>query len=70
MVDRLWLLEALAVPVARPDPNTLATGEGVIPDPHHRLSAELRPTTFARLVDHPPALARLGIDGVGVVLGH
>jgi hypothetical protein len=65
--DRLWLLEPLAVPVARPHPDPLPTVEPVVTHPHDGLGAIGR-STNAGLLDEAPAPAGLGEDGVGVVV--
>ena len=67
MVDPLCTLDALSVPLARPDPNLLATAQPVIADPFNGLGAEVG-SAHAGLLDHPPAPAGLGEYGIRVVI--
>jgi hypothetical protein len=67
MPHRLGLLEPLAVPVARPHPDLLATVEPVVPHPHDGLIAVVG-GLYAGFVDHAPASPGLGDHGVGVVI--
>ena len=61
MAHRLWVLDPLSVPLARPHPDLLTTDELVVADPHDGLRAMVG--SAHAVIDHPPAPAGLGEDG-------
>jgi hypothetical protein len=72
MVRPLCLLNTHAVSLAGPHPDLLATAGPVVADPHHGLRTMVG-SPHPNGLDHPPASAGLGEDGVGVLvhcLGH
>jgi hypothetical protein len=63
----LGLLDSLSMSLARPDANPLVTAEPVVAGPHDMPRAIVR-NAHPGLLDHPPAPAGFGEDGVGVVV--
>jgi hypothetical protein len=62
----LGLLDSFSVSLARPDPDLLAADKPGVANPHDGLVAERRAPRALPVVDHAPAPAGLGEDGVGV----